>query len=67
MTYVRTRLALDRLEPGQILRVHLGSAESRHNVCVNAERLGHSIRADEDDGAGGAWVTIQKAAVAPVG
>jgi TusA-related sulfurtransferase len=60
MSYVRTRLALDRLAPGAVLRVHLGNQEARHNAAANALRLGHRVLADEPDGQGGAWLTLQK-------
>lgn len=40
MTYVRTRLALDRLAPGQTLAVRLCGAEPEHNVPRNAVAQG---------------------------
>jgi TusA-related sulfurtransferase len=45
MTYVRTRLALDRLSPGQILAVTLRGEDPLRNVPLNAERQGHAILA----------------------
>ncbi len=52
MTFVRTRLALDRLEPGQKLLVILKGEEPRRNVPRSASELGHKILAEEtgDDG-----------------
>ena len=43
MTYVRTRLALDRLTPGQVLEVHLRGAEPTRNVPATAAQQGHEI------------------------
>ena len=43
MTYVRTRIALDRLLPGQRLRVMLRGTEARQNVPETARQQGHQI------------------------
>lgn len=43
MTYVRTRLALERLPKGALLLVLLKGEEPRRNVPANAERQGHRI------------------------
>ena len=43
MTFVRVRLALDRLQPGQTLLVHLRGAEQSQNVPRTAARLGHEV------------------------
>lgn len=51
MTFVRTRLALDRLAPGQTLLVRLQGAEPRENVPRAAAEQGHeviSLLTDED-------------------
>ena len=45
MTFVRTRLALDRLETGGILLVLLRGDEPRRNVPRSAAELGHSVLA----------------------
>jgi len=52
MTFVRTRLALDRLAPGQILLVLLRGAEPRRNVPRTAAEQGHAVleAVDGDDG-----------------
>lgn len=41
MTFVRTRLALDRLSPGDILLVRLRGEEPLRNVPRTAEAQGH--------------------------
>ena len=43
MTYVRTRLALDRMAPGQILAVRLRGADPARNVPRSAARQGHQV------------------------
>lgn len=43
MTFVRTRLALDRLPPGGLLRVRLRGEEPLRNVSANIVALGHDL------------------------
>ena len=43
MTFVRTRLALDRMEPGQVLRVRLRGEEPLRNVPRTAREQGHEV------------------------
>ncbi len=43
MTFVRTRLALDRLKPGQTLLVSMRGAEPLRNVPRSAEEQGHAV------------------------
>lgn len=52
MTFVRTRLALDRLRPGQTLLVHLRGAEPLRNVPANAREQGHAVISLETDPTG---------------
>ena len=47
MTFVRTRLALDRMNPGQRLLVKLKGAEPVANVPRTAAEQGHTILAQE--------------------
>ena len=47
MTFVRTRLALDRMSPGQILLVTLKGAEPAANVPRSARELGHDVLSEE--------------------
>lgn len=47
MTFVRTRLALDRLRPGQTLLVRLRGEEPLRNVPRAATEQGHSVLALE--------------------
>ena len=43
MTFVRTRLALDRMSPGQILLVRLRGEEPLKNVPKTAAEQGHTV------------------------
>jgi tRNA 2-thiouridine synthesizing protein A len=43
MTFVRTRLALDRMTPGQTLLVRLRGDEPLRNVPRTAQEQGHAV------------------------
>ncbi len=43
MTFVRTRLALERMAPGQTLLVRLKGAEPLRNVPRTAQEQGHEV------------------------
>jgi len=47
MTFVRTRLALDRMAPGETLRVILKGEEPLRNVPRTATEQGHEVLAVE--------------------
>jgi TusA-related sulfurtransferase len=50
MTFVRTKLKLERMRPGEILRVRLKGDEPLRNVPRAAREEGHVILAIEPDG-----------------
>ena len=57
MTFVRTRLALDRMTTGQVLRVRLRGDEPRRNVPRTATEQGHAVLAEqEEDGTLLLWI-----------
>lgn len=58
MTFVRTRLALDRMARGETLLVTLRGEEPRRNVPASAAALGHAVLAQEDgpDGVTRLWL-----------
>ena len=60
MTFVRTRLALDRLAVGDLLRVRLRGDEPRQNVPRTAAEQGHTIVSIEDEADGSATVLIRR-------
>ncbi len=60
MTFVRTRLALDRMNSGQILRVRLRGDEPLRNVPRTAREQGHQVLALETDAAGISTLLLRK-------
>ena len=52
MTFVRTRLALDRMAPGQVLLVEMRGAEPVRNVPRTAVEQGHQVLAQDEAGEG---------------
>ena len=61
MTFVRTRLALDRLAPGSLLLVRLQGEEPRRNVPHTAAGLGHAVLSLTEEADGTALLLLQKA------
>ncbi len=61
MTFVRTRLALDRMAPGQTLLVLLRGAEPRRNVPASAASLGHAVLAESEDADGTTRLWLRRA------
>lgn len=62
MTFVRTRLALDRMAPGQVLRVRLRGEEPLRNVPRTAREQGHEVLSLEIDAAGVATLLLRRGA-----
>ena len=54
LTYVKTRIALDRLRPGEILEVWLSSGEPAESVPRSAGEDGHRVVSVEALGPDGA-------------
>jgi TusA-related sulfurtransferase len=52
MTYVRTKLRLEALAPGEVLEVLLRGEEPKRNVPRSAREEGHSVLSLEPAGAG---------------
>ena len=50
MTIVRTKLKLERMQPGEVLSVRLIGEEPLRNVPRAAREEGHTILGIEDDG-----------------
>ncbi len=61
MTFVRTRLALDRLPTGRSLRVRLRGTEPRRSVPENAAVLGYEVVDVTDAADGTSEVVLRKA------
>lgn len=60
MTFVRTRLALDRMQPGEVLRVRLKGDEPRRNVPRTATEQGHVVLHQDPQPDGTVLVWIRK-------
>ena len=60
MTFVRTRLALDRLATGATLLVRLRGAEPRANVPRTAVEQGHAVLATQEMPDGCTEVLLRK-------
>lgn len=65
MTFVRTKLLVERMAPGETLEVRLKGAEPLTNVPRSVAELGHfivSLTPEDDEGAGGTYrLLIRKA------
>ncbi len=65
LTYVKTRIALERLSPGDVLEIWLSAGEPVESVPRSAEEDGHRVVAVEAlaGEAAGAWrVLLEKRA-----
>jgi tRNA 2-thiouridine synthesizing protein A len=60
MTFVRTRLALDRMAPGQILLVRLRGDEPLRNVPRTAREQGHEVLSLETGADGVASLLLRR-------
>jgi tRNA 2-thiouridine synthesizing protein A len=60
MTFVRTRLALDKMAPGETLLVTLKGDEPLRNVPRSAKEQGHEVLSVETDSAGISRLLIRR-------
>ncbi len=60
MTFVRTRLALDRMAPGQTLLVRLRGEEPLRNVPRTAREQGHAVLSLETGADGVAVLLLRR-------
>ncbi len=60
ITYVRTRLALERLAVGQVLSVRLKGSEPAENVPRSALDQGHDVLAIEPQDDGSVVIVLRK-------
>ena len=67
MTFVRTRLGLDRLATGQVLAVLLTGEEPRRNVPATAIEQGHTVLARIEQPGDVLRLLIRKGRSAPAG
>ena len=60
MTFVRTRLAMDRMQAGQILAIRLAGEEPRTNIPKSVIEHGHQVLAATDHADGTTTVLVRK-------
>lgn len=61
MTFVRTRLQLDKMAAGEVLELLYRGEEPRRNLARSLDEQGHVVLQHEhaDDGSG--WIIVRKA------
>jgi TusA-related sulfurtransferase len=60
MTFVRTRLALDRMQPGETLLLRLRGEEPRRNIPRTAAEQGHQVLAEREAADGTTLLLLRK-------
>ena len=60
VTFVKTKVALDELDDGQILRVHINDGEPIQNVPRSIKEEGHQVLKLDDNGDGTFEMYIKK-------
>ena len=60
MNFVKTRLFLDKLPVGDLLKVLVDGGEPVDSVCASIKEEGHEIVASEEQAQGYFQVTIRK-------
>jgi TusA-related sulfurtransferase len=60
MTFVRTRLALDRMQPGQTLLLRLRGEEPRRNIPRTATEQGHAVLGQQEAADGTTLLLLRK-------
>lgn len=60
MTFVRTRLALDRMAPGETLLLRLRGEEPRRNIPRTAAEQGHAVLDQRDAPDGTTLLLLRK-------
>ncbi len=60
ITFVRTKLALERLQPGELLQVRLKGSEPLKNVPRSASEQGHKVLTVEPSDSGTHTIVIRR-------
>ena len=60
VTFVKTKVALDELDEGQVLQVHLNAGEPAQNVPRSVKDEGHEVLKLQDNGDGTFELFIKK-------
>ena len=60
VTFVKTKVALEELDAGQVLQVHINDGEPVQNVPRSLKEEGHEILALDDNGDGKFELYVRK-------
>ena len=60
VTFVKTKVALEELDEGQILQVHINDGEPIQNVPRSVKEEGHEILSLDDNGDGTFTLFVKK-------
>lgn len=60
MTFVRTRLMLDRMQPGETLLLRLRGEEPRRNIPRTATEQGHAVLGQHEQPDGSLLLLLRK-------
>lgn len=60
VTFVKTKVALEELDEGQVLQVHINDGEPVQNVPRSLKEEGHEILALDDNGDGTFELYVRK-------
>ncbi|MBR3306202.1 MAG: sulfurtransferase TusA family protein [Lachnospiraceae bacterium] len=60
VTFVKTKVALEEMDEGQILQVHINDGEPIQNVPRSIKEEGHKVLAIDDNGDGTYELFIEK-------
>ena len=60
VTFVKTKVALDELDEGRVLQVHLNGGEPAQNVPRSVQDEGHKVLKVQDNGDGTFELFIKK-------
>lgn len=60
MTFVRTRLQLDKMSVGEVLQVRFFGDEPRSNLARSLTEQGHAILAESHEAGGGGTIRLRK-------
>jgi len=60
MTFVRTRLQLDKMAVGEVLELRYRGEEPRRNLARSLDEQGHKVLQHEHASDGSGWIIVRK-------
>jgi len=61
MTFVRTRLQLDKMPVGEVLEIRYRGEEPRRNLARSLDEQGHVVLQQEHSADDSGWIIVRKA------